>query len=106
MSTLDYWEVDTILMFEACETRVCTNVTIVDDDVAELTERFFARLGRTVGLDTRITLDPVEAEIEIIDGDGEWMNNVINWHSILFVYLIPVQGLCLFMYTTVYLRYP
>ena len=88
---MDYEEVDIILMFEACETRVCTNVTIVDDDVAELTERFFARLGRTVDLDTRITLDPFVAEVEIVDNDGEWMNNVTNW---LFIFLILMQGPC------------
>ena len=81
-------------MFRSCETRVCTNVTIVDDDVAELTESFFVRVGRTEGLDERITLDPVEAEIEIVDNDGEWMNNVTNWHSILFIFLILMQGPC------------
>ena len=51
---------------------------IVDDNVAELTERFSVKLNRTDGLDERITLDPVVAEIEIIDNDGEWMNNVIT----------------------------
>ena len=98
MNTLDYEAVDTILMFRSCETRVCTNITIVDDNVAELTERFFVRLGRTVGLDTRITLDPVEAEIEITDGDGEWMNNVTNWHSILCKVLVKMH-LCTPLYT-------
>ena len=61
---------ETILMFRSCETRVCTNVAILDDNVAELTERFFVKLGRTDGLQ-RITLDPVVAEVEIIDEDGE-----------------------------------
>ena len=60
-----------ILMFRSCETRVCTNVTIVDDNVAELTERFSVKLSRTDGLDPRITLDPVVAEVEFIDDDGE-----------------------------------
>ena len=69
---MDYGEVETILMFRACETRVCTNVTIVDDNVAELTERFFVELNRTDSLDPRISLDPVVSEVEIIDdGDGE-----------------------------------
>ena len=58
-----------ILMFRSCETRVCTNVTIVDDNVAELTERFSVKLSRTDGLNPRITLDPVVAEVEIIDGE-------------------------------------
>ena len=60
-----------ILMFRSCETRVCTNVTIVDDNVAELTERFSVKLSRTDDLNPRITLDPVVAEVEIIDDDGE-----------------------------------
>ena len=61
---------------------------IVDDNVAELTERFSVKLNRTVSLDTRITLDPVEAEIEIIDNDGECMNNVIK------LFLILMQDPC------------
>ena len=71
MSTVDYGEVEMILMFRSCETRVCTNVTIVDDNVAELTERFSVKLNRTDGLDPRITLDPVVADLEIMDDDGE-----------------------------------
>ena len=71
MGTVDYEEVETILMFRACETRVCTNVAIVDDIVAELTERFSVKLNRTDDLDQRITLDPVVAEVEIMDKDGE-----------------------------------
>ena len=68
---MDYGEVETILMFRACETRVCTNVAIIDDSVAELTERFFVKLNRTDGLDPRIILDPVVSEVEIVDDDGE-----------------------------------
>ena len=68
---MDYGEVKTILMFRSCETRACTNVTIVDNNVEELTERFSVKLIRTDGLDQRITLDPVAAEVEIIDDDGE-----------------------------------
>ena len=78
---MDYEEVDTILLFTACETRACINVGIVDDNVAELTERFSVKLDSTDGLDERITLDPVVAEVEIVDNDCEWMNNVTYWHS-------------------------
>ena len=69
VGTMDYGEVEIILMFRACETRVCTNVTIVDDNVAELTERFSVELNRTNGLDPRIVLDPVVSEVEIMDDD-------------------------------------
>ena len=58
-------------MFDACERRSCVNVSIVDDLVLENTESFFVSLERAAGLDARIRLDPVEAEIEIIDNDSE-----------------------------------
>ena len=70
MGTTDYGK-EAILMFSSCQTRVCTNLTIVDDNVAELTERFSVKLNRTDGLDPRITLDPVMADVEIMDKDGE-----------------------------------
>ena len=69
--TIDYGEVEMILMFRSYETRVCTNLTIVDDNVAELTERFSVKLSRTDDLNPRIILYPVVAEVEIIDDDGE-----------------------------------
>ena len=68
---MDYDLVETILMFMACETRACTNVTIIDDNVVELTERFSVKLNRTNDLDPRITLNPVVAEVDIMDDDGE-----------------------------------
>ena len=71
VGTMDYGK-EAILMFSSCETRACTNLTIVDDIAAELTERFSVKLNRT---DQRITLDPVVAEVEIMDKDGELMNN-------------------------------
>ena len=83
---MDYEAVDTILLFTACEIRACFNVGIVDDNIAELTERFSVKLNRTDGLDERITLDPIVAEVEIVDNDGEWMNNVI--------FLIRMQDPC------------
>ena len=63
----------TILMFEACERRRCVNVTIVNDDVLEMTESFHVTLERTPGLDMRIRLDQVDGVVEITDDDGEYM---------------------------------
>ena len=68
---MDYVSVYTILKFDTCDTRQCTEIPIVDDMIAELTESFFVTLERTPGLDSRITLDPVKGEIEITDGDGK-----------------------------------
>ena len=63
----------TILMFEACERQRCVNVTIVDDDILEMTESFHVTLERTPGLDMRIRLDQVDGVVEITDDDGEYM---------------------------------
>ena len=67
---MDYISVSTILMFEACQRRSCVTVTIVDDEVLENVESFNVTLERTPGLDMRITLDPVDAVVEITDDDG------------------------------------
>ena len=67
---MDYISVSTILAFDTCDTRQCTKIPIVDDMIVELTESFFVTLERTPGLDSRITLDPVDGEIEIIDDAG------------------------------------
>ena len=58
-------------MFDSCDKESCINISIVDDDVIENTESFSVLLEETPGLDIRITLDPVEAEIQIIDNDSE-----------------------------------
>ena len=61
----------TILMFDACDTRRCVNVTIVNDANFEPHEIFVITLERTPGLNDRITLDPVDGEITIIDEGGK-----------------------------------
>ena len=67
----DYAELSETLMFGACETQSCINVTIVDDLVDEPEEFFCVILTRTNGLDSRITLNPVDGRIMIIDNDGK-----------------------------------
>ena len=69
---MDYGNISTILMFDSCDKKSCVNISIVDDDVIEDTESFSVLLAETPGLDVRITLDPVEAEIEIIDNGSEY----------------------------------
>ena len=65
---MDYGSVDTTLLFAACESQSCVNVSITNDDTLENTESFFVNLNRN-GLDSRITLDPTRGEIEILDDD-------------------------------------
>ena len=49
------------------------NVTIVDDLVNEPLEYFDFTLERTPDLDTRISLNPVDGRIAIIDNDGKYL---------------------------------
>ena len=57
------------LSFGACDFKQCVNVTIVDDDVPEGMENFFASLLRPSALPSSITLNPTEAELTIFDND-------------------------------------
>ena len=59
-------------MFEACTTKVCETLSIVDDDTSESTESFYLTLERTSDLDSRIILNPKNGEVTIIDDDGKW----------------------------------
>ena len=70
MSPPDYDSVDVILPFARCEMRRCTDVLIVDDEILENPERLNIHLERTPDLNSRIMLNPVEGEIEILDNDG------------------------------------
>ena len=75
---MDYIGVSNILNFAACETRQCVNVIIVDDTVNEPVEEFDVTLERTLGLDTRISLDPVGARVVIYDEKSKILNDLIT----------------------------
>ena len=64
---IDYIGVSSIVNFAACETRQCVDLTIVNDEPKEPVEEFDITLERTVGLDTRISLLPVDARVVIYD---------------------------------------
>ena len=66
---MDYIGLSRILSFRACETRQCVNVTIVDDLVDEPEEVFDVTLERTISLNTRIHLRPVDARVFINDDE-------------------------------------
>ena len=68
---MDYTAVSTLLEFAVCETQSCANITIEDDLVLEMEERFDISLNRTTDLDPRITLNPTLGQIVIIDNDSE-----------------------------------
>ena len=71
VSPVDYLELSNTLSFAICETRRCKNMTIVDDLVDEPDEFFNYTLERTPDLDRRISLDPKNGRISIIDDDGK-----------------------------------
>ena len=82
VSLMDYQNVSSILAFDTCGTQQCTEIPIEDDMIVELTETLFVTLERTPGLHSRITLNPVDAEIEITDNDGLW-----DLYNIPFIYI-------------------
>ena len=70
VTPVDYGEIlDAPLEFPPCERRSCVDIPIVDDDVLENSELFNVTLERN-GLDSVITLDPVDGLVEITDNDG------------------------------------
>ena len=72
MEPLDYIGISEVLVFDVCMTRACSVIGIVEDNTAEDIETFNATLTQTSsGLDSRITLEPVEAVVEIIDASSK-----------------------------------
>ena len=53
--------------------RQCFNVTIIDDDELESTERFSLNLtlGDVTGEQVKVTIDPDVSVVEITDQDGK-----------------------------------
>ena len=66
------------------------NVTIVDDLVDEPHEYFNFTLERTPDLDTRISLNPVDGRIAIIDNDGKYLI-CMKWDNLTTIPFIPPQ---------------
>ena len=70
---MDYTGITEVLMFAACATRECRTIAIIEDDTAEDIETFNVTLTKTTsGLDPRITLEPVDAVVEIIDASSKY----------------------------------
>ena len=73
VSPIDYMTLSAQILFDACDTRQCLNVTIVDDFDDELNEDFAYNLERSPGLTLDIQLDPVSGQVEIVDNDGQYI---------------------------------
>ena len=50
--------------------RQCFNVTIIDDEALEDTERFNLSLSLADGANIPVVVDPDVSEVEIVDSDG------------------------------------
>ena len=62
----DYDVLTEILIFSASVTRICRNVSSVDDDILEEDEDFILTLNTT---DSSVNLNPDEAIVTITDDD-------------------------------------
>ena len=61
-----------VLPFAPCDKRICVDVPIVDDEIVENVDTFEVTLERPPGLDSSITLVPVDGIVEISDNDGKY----------------------------------
>ena len=73
VALIDYDAASTILRFAACETQSCVDIAIEDnpDTFDNPNEAFSVTLERTPGLNDRITLDPTNGLMIIIDTEGK-----------------------------------
>ena len=65
-----------VFSFDACATKVCAALSIVDDEISERIESFYITLERFFNPDSRIVLNPKNGEITIDDDDGK--NLLVN----------------------------
>ena len=63
----DYVAMNETLMFNACNTRQCVNMTIFNDDETDPDESFSYALERTSNLHSNIDINPAQGQI-IISG--------------------------------------
>ena len=89
---MDYTALSEILMFAACERRQCVDIFIEDDGIPEQVESFFVALESTPNLDGRITLEPVDGEIEILDANSMSCSPAA-YVIVVFVFVVAVVGL-------------
>ena len=76
----DYTEMTQILTFMEGTSDVCTTVQITDDNVLEDDESFLLTLTTS---EPRVTLDPEQGSVLIIDNDSEWRVNSCHYIMIL-----------------------
>ena len=85
---------DRPLAFDACQNRSCRNLTIVNDEMLEEIETLEVTLEIIHNVNNiTIILDPVTAEIHIIDDDGMLLYTLLNkLHC--FTHHIMIKNIC------------
>ncbi len=68
----DYLTTIETLIFNSTISTISVSIPIIDDDVDEITENFFADLALITVTD-RVNVAPAEATVSIVDNDGEWL---------------------------------
>ncbi len=68
----DYLTIIETLIFNSTISTISVSIPIIDDDVDEITENFFADLALITVTD-RVIVAPAVATVSIIDNDGEWL---------------------------------
>ena len=79
----DYRTQSVAFFFEACTTRVCEPLSIVDDNISERIELFSLTLESPPDLDSRIILNPRDGEVKIDDDDGKLNAHIQKSHEIV-----------------------
>ena len=59
------------IYFSIGERKDCYSITIYNDDTQENTETVTVTLNRTSGLDSRIRLEDIAADVSILDADSK-----------------------------------
>lgn len=67
----DFQNISMTIRFSTINTRICVNVSIVDDDELENTEDFLARLDPTTVLPAGVRIVPSMAVVYIFDNESE-----------------------------------
>ena len=75
----DYTETSQMLTFMEGISDVCTSIRITDDNVLEDDESFLLTLTTS---EPRVTLDPEQGSVLIIDDDSEWRVNPCHYVSL------------------------
>ena len=65
VSPIDFTAVSQLLRIEACKTRKCVNISIINDFIKEEMESFNITLRRTENVPIAVTIDPAEAVVQI-----------------------------------------